>query len=207
LESQGLEGRLSLCTSPPCRNGAQLLSRSHPLVVELAEFVAERALSGEEPELAARSAVIRTNGVKERTTLLLLRLRHQINQERRNDAGFEAMPPLLVEECLTVHCAAAGLRVLAEAEALALLQQPAVGNVQPGQRQMELERALQQLPALDADLRTLADDQAAQAEDDHRRVRQAAVGTGGALRMRFRCEPSLPVDVIGLFVLLPAPQL
>jgi hypothetical protein len=28
-----------------------------------------------------------------------------------------------------------------------------------------------------------------------------------ALRMRFRCEPSLPVDVIGLFLLLPAPQL
>ena len=207
LESQGLEGRLSLCTSPPCRDGAQLLSRSHPLVVELAEFVAERALSGEEPELAARSAVIRTNGVKERTTLLLLRLRHQINQERRTDAGFEAMPPLLVEECLTVHCAAAGLRVLAEAEALDLLQQPAVGNVQPGQRQMELERALQQLPGLDVDLRTLALDRATQAEDDHRRVRQAAVGTGGALRMRFRCEPSLPVDVIGLFVLLPAPQL
>ena len=207
LESQGLEGRLSLCTSSPCRDGAQLLSRSHPLVVELAEFVAERALSGEEPELAARSAVIRTNGVKERTTLLLLRLRHQINQERRTNAGFEAMPPLLVEECLTVHCAAVGLRVLAEAEALALLQQPAVGNVQPGQRQMELERALQQLPGLDADLRTLALDRATQAEDDHRRVRQVAVGTGGALRMRFRCEPSLPVDVIGLFVLLPAPQL
>jgi hypothetical protein len=151
--------------------------------------------------------VIRTKGVGERTTLLLLRLRHQINQERRTEAGFEAMPPLLVEECLTVHAAAAGLRVLPEAEALALLQQPAVGNVQPGQRQMELERALKLLPALEADLRTLAIDQAAQAEDDHRRVRQAAVGTGGALRMRFRCEPSLPVDVIGLFVLLPAPQL
>ena len=27
------------------------------------------------------------------------------------------------------------------------------------------------------------------------------------LRMRFRCEPSLPVDVIGLIVLLPAPVL
>jgi len=25
--------------------------------------------------------------------------------------------------------------------------------------------------------------------------------------MRFRCGPSLPVDVIGLIVLLPAPQL
>ena len=207
LESQGLEGRLSLCTRTPCRDGAQLLTRSHPLVVELAEFVAERALSGEEPELAARSAVVRTKAVSERTTLLLLRLRHQINQERRTEAGFEAMPPLLVEECLTVHCAAAGLQVLPEAEALALLQQPAVGNVQPGQRQMELERALKLLPSLEADLRTLALDQATQAEDDHRRVRQAAVGTGGALRMRFRCEPSLPVDVIGLFVLLPVPQL
>jgi hypothetical protein len=207
LESQGLEGRLSLATTTPCRDGAQLLTRSHPLVVELAEFVAERALSGEEPELAARGAVIRTRGVSERTTLLLLRLRHQINQERRTDAGFEAMPPLLVEECLTVHAAGDGLRVLAEAEALALLQQPAVGNVQPGQRQMELERALKLLPALEADLRTLALDRATEAEDDHRRVRQAAVGTGGALRMRFRCEPSLPVDVIGLFVLLPAPQL
>ena len=207
LEGQGLEGRLSLCTRTPCRDGAQLLTRAHPLVVELAEFVAERALSGEEPELTARSAVIRTKAVSERTTLLLLRLRHQINQERRTEAGFEAMPPLLVEECLTVHAAAAGLQVLPEAEALALLQQPAVGNVQPGQRQMELERALKLLPGLEADLRTLALDQATQAEDDHRRVRQAAVGTGGALRMRFRCEPSLPVDVIGLFVLLPVPQL
>jgi hypothetical protein len=30
---------------------------------------------------------------------------------------------------------------------------------------------------------------------------------GGALWMHFRCEPSLPVDGIGLFVLLPAPTL
>jgi Ribonuclease G/E len=51
--------------------------------------VAERALSGEEPELAARGAVIRTRGVSERTSLLLLRLRHQINQERRTVAGFD----------------------------------------------------------------------------------------------------------------------
>jgi superfamily II DNA or RNA helicase len=207
LESAGLEGRLSLSTTTPCRDGSQLLTRSHPLVVELAEFVAERALSGEEPELAARSAVVRTNAVAVRTTVLLLRLRHQINQERRTDAGYEAIAPLLVEECLTVQPTGDGLKVLSEAEAVGLLQAGAVGNVQPGQRQMELDRALGQLPVLEAELRTLAIDRAALAEDDHRRVRQAAVGTGGALRMRFRCEPSLPVDVIGLFVLLPAPQL
>jgi hypothetical protein len=45
------------------------------------------------------------------------------------------------------------------------------------------------------------------AEEDHRRVREGSLRTGESLRMRFRCEPSLPVDVIGLIVLLPAPVL
>jgi hypothetical protein len=126
--------------------------------------------------------------VTRRTTVLLLRLRHQIQRERRTESGYNLMPPLLVEECLTVVRNGEQLEVLREAEALALLQAEPAGNVQGPQRQMELERA-------------------AEAEEDHRNVRKAAVGSGGALLMRFRCEPSLPVDVIGLFVLLPAPQL
>ena len=207
LEAQGLEGVVSCATALPCRDGAQLLTRSHPLVVELAEFVAERALSGEEPELAARGAVVRTRAVTRRTTVLLLRLRHQIQQERRTETGYILMPPLLVEECLTVVRNGEQLEVLAEAEALALLQAEPAGNVQGPQRQMELERALAALAELEAPLRLLAQDRAAQAEEDHRNVRKAAVGSGGALLMRFRCEPSLPVDVIGVFVLLPAPQL
>jgi hypothetical protein len=207
LEAQGLEGVVSCATALPCRDGAQLLTRSHPLVVELAEFVAERALSGEEPELAARGAVVRTRAVTRRTTVLLLRLRHQIQQERRTESGYSLMPPLLVEECLTVVRNGEQLEVLREAEALALLQAEPAGNVQGPQRQMELERALAGLSELEAPLRLLAQDRAAQAEEDHRNVRKAAVGSGGALLMRFRCEPSLPVDVIGLFVLLPAPQL
>ena len=130
----------------------------------------------------------RTRAVTRRTTVLLLRLRHQIQQERRTESGYNLMPPLLVEECLTVVRNGEQLEVLREAEALALLQAEPAGNMQGPQRQMELERA-------------------AEAEEDHRNVRKAAVGSGGALLMRFRCEPSLPVDVIGLFVLLPAPQL
>jgi hypothetical protein len=123
--------------------------------------------------------------------------------------------PLLVEECLMVVRRPGGqderngeqLEVPSEAEALALLQAEPAGNVQGPQRQMELERALAGLPELEAPLRLRAKDRAALAEEDHRTVRQAPVGTGGALLMRFRCEPSLPPDVIGLFVLLPAPAL
>ena len=56
----------------------------YPLVMELADFLAERALSGLEPNLAARSSVIRTNAIATRTQLLMVRFRHQLSQERWN---------------------------------------------------------------------------------------------------------------------------
>jgi len=56
-------------------------------------------------------------------------------------------------------------------------------------------------------LQSLAERRAQLAEDDHRRVREASLRSGEALRMRFRCEPSPSVDVIGLSLILPAPSL
>ena len=84
LSNHDLSDKLRLCFSPPFRDGAELVHRSHPLVMELADFLAERALSGLEPDLAARSSVIRTDAVTQRTQLLMVRLRHQLSQERWN---------------------------------------------------------------------------------------------------------------------------
>jgi hypothetical protein len=84
LRNHDLGGKLRLSFRSPAREGSQLLSRSHPLVVELADFVAERALSGLEPDLAARASVIRTKAVAKRTQVLVLRLRHQLHQSRWN---------------------------------------------------------------------------------------------------------------------------
>lgn len=207
LQSHDLEGKLRLCFSPPYRDGARLITRSHPLVVELADFVAERALSGLEPELAARSSVVRTKAVDSRTELLLVRLRHQLRQERWNGRNYDDLPPLLVEECLTLKVNGTDVEVLSGEQALALLGAPASGNVVEGQRQQWLREAVNDLPRLRPSLDGMAEQRAVRAEEDHRRVRQASLGAGEALRMRFRCEPTLPVDVIGLFLLLPAPQL
>ena len=88
-----------------------------------------------------------------------------------------------------------------------LLEAPASGNLDPGQRQQWLQEAVTELDALQPALTALAERRADLAEEDHRRVREASLRSGESLRMRFRCEPSLPVDVIGLFVLLPAPTL
>ena len=181
--------------------------RSHPLVVELADFVAERALSGLEPDLAARASVIRTKAVAKRTQVLVLRLRHQLHQSRWTGSQYEALPDLLVEECLTARVNGDGLEPLEGAAALELLEAPASSNIDPGQRQQWLQEAVAEIDALQPALAALAERRADLAEEDHRRVREASLRSGESLRMRFRCEPSLPVDVIGLIVLLPAPVL
>jgi superfamily II DNA or RNA helicase len=207
LRNHDLGGKLRLSFRSPARDGSQLLSRSHPLVVELADFVAERALSGLEPDLAARASVIRTKAVAKRTQVLVLRLRHQLHQSRWTGSQYEALPDLLVEECLTARVNGDGLEPLEGAAALELLEAPASGNIDPGQRQQWLQEAVAEIDALQPALAALAERRADLAEEDHRRVREASLRTGESLRMRFRCEPSLPVDVIGLIVLLPAPTL
>jgi hypothetical protein len=207
LRSHDLGGKLRLSFRSPARDGSQLLSRSHPLVVELADFVAERALSGLEPELAARASVIRTKAVTKRTQVLVLRLRHQLHQSRWTGNQYEALPDLLVEECLTARVTGDGVEPLEGAAALELLEAPASGNLDPGQRQQWLQEAVAEIEALQPALAALAERRADLAEEDHRRVREASLRSGESLRMRFRCEVILPVDVIGLIVLLPAPVL
>ena len=207
LRNHDLDGRLRLSFCSPARDGAQLLTRSHPLVVELADFVAERALSGLEPELAARASAIRTKTVTSRTQLLVLRLRHQLHQDRWTGSGYGALPDLLVEECLTVRVNGDQVEPLEGAAALELLEAPPSGNVDPGQRSQWLKEAVASLDGLQPALKALAERRAQLAEDDHRRVREASLRSRETLRMRFKCEPAPAVDVIGLFVLLPAPTL
>jgi len=79
--------------------------------------------------------------------------------------------------------------------------------VDPGQRQQWLKAAVAGLDGLQPALQTLAERRAQLAEDDHRRVREASLRSRKTLRMRFNCEPAPAVDVIGLFVLVPAPVL
>jgi superfamily II DNA or RNA helicase len=202
LASHDLSGTLKLNFAPPYRDGALLLTRSHPLVMELADFLAEAALAEERPELAARCSAIRTDVVVQKTVLLLVRLRYQLNQERFEQGRYVPLRQLLVEECQTLHVAGTSVSLLSEPEALPLLRSTPVGNLADGQRQMLIEQAIAQLPDLAAALTDLAHQRAAAVEDDHRRVRLAANATG----LRFKAEPCLPVDVIGIYILLPVPR-
>ena len=75
------------------------------------------------------------------------------------------------------------------------------------QRQRQIERALAELPELDPALTTLAEQRARDLYEDHTRVRTAGAGRGEAIGARYSVKPCLPVDVIGVYVLIPTPTL
>lgn len=169
------------------------LHRSHPLVGLLAQHLLENALGGERP-LAARCAATLTNDVEVVTTLYLLRLRHQLSYVRRREPY-----QMMAEE--TVALAVQGRNTpqwLADGSASRLLECTPSGNLPPEAVQREVRTALDYLAAHPQQLQALAEQRATALLADHQRVRVAARDVG-----QHSVSACLPVDVMGVYVLLP----
>lgn len=169
------------------------LHRSHPLVGLLAQHLLEDALGGERP-LAARCAATLTNDVEVVTTLYLLRLRHQLSYVRRREP-FQMM----AEE--TVALAVQGRNApqwLADDGVSRLLECTPSGNLPPEAAQREVRTALDFLAAHPQQLQAVAQERADALLADHQRVREATRDVG-----QYSVSPCLPVDVMGVYVLLP----
>ena len=169
------------------------LHRSHPLVGLFAQHLLEDALGAAQP-LAARCAATLTNDVDVATTLYLLRLRHQLSYVRRREP-FQMM----AEE--TVALAVYGRTQpewLVNDRATRLLECTPSGNLPPDAVQREIRQAIAFLAAHPEQLQTLAQQRANTLLADHQRVREAARDVG-----QYSVSPCLPVDVMGVYVLLP----
>ena len=90
-------------------------------------------------------------------------------------------------------------QLLAPDAARALLGGEAVRNMPEALRARHLQAALEALPGLSPALDALARDRADALLADHRRVREAAEARG-----QYAVQASLPVDVLGVYVLVPA---
>lgn len=203
LEAEGLTGTLRIDfrypAPPPCR----AVQRSHPLVAVLAETLLERSLNGDadlsSPSVLGRVGCWVSDAVTTRTTLALLRLRHQLVTRRgRRDST------LLVEEA-TGLAWAGQTGHLRGAEALALLNAPPSADVPPHVREREAAKALALLGDRTNELEAFAKERADALLDDHMRVRAAAYRDEKTeTRERSAQVEALPrPDVIGVFVLLP----
>jgi hypothetical protein len=172
---------------------AHFIHRTHPLVAILADHLLEGALQDTAP-LAARCAATVTADVTVVTTIFLLRLRHQLSAQKR-----AVTRTLMAEE--TVAIALEGRtdpRWIDDARLLRLMEVKPSGNLGPEAATREITHALTLLRASTGRLEKLAQQRAEELLQDHRRVREAADDQG-----RYTVTPSLPVDVIGVYVLLP----
>ena len=169
------------------------LHRSHPLVTLLAEHLLEESLQEEHP-LAARCAVTETDAVDTVTSIYLLRLRHNLEYVRRREP-FQ----LMAEETLAVAVQGrSDPQWLSGPEVNQLLECKPTGNLNKALISREIQQALDFLHSQQERLHSIAGERAQALLEDHRRVREAARDVG-----QYSVQPCLPVDVIGVYVLLP----
>ncbi|MDD5366122.1 MAG: helicase-related protein [Gallionellaceae bacterium] len=199
LAADGYAGTLRIDFHQPAAQGAQFIHRTHPLVVALADTLLERALEPDthasEADGVARAGAAFVSNVGLKTTVLLLRLRHQLSVTREIGARL-----MLCEE--TVVLAVSGYTspvVLSPEQARVLLGSEAVRNMPSPVRDLHIRQALQALPAWQGELEAIAQERAQTLLQDHRRVREAAEAKGA-----YQVTASLPVDVMGIYVLVPA---
>ena len=205
LHALGFGSSARIAFELPAPTGAVYIHRAHPLVAALADYVAERALETDKPEIGARAGAIFTRAVDTRTVLFLLRLRSQIQVEQRDEAGaFAPLKAMLAEECLGLAVAGgAAPRLLTEGDALSLLQLEPGRNMHDGHKTRLIQQALDSVAALEDTFSERARARARELLADHRRIRQASDARG----LRYSVTPALPVDKIGVYVFMPLANL
>ena len=198
LEAEGLTGTIQVDFDYPPAARCRPVTRSHPLVSVLAETLLERTLGAgvqepdSDPGILGRVGCWVADGVSNRTLVAVVRLRHQLGAQRGRNAT-----TTLVEEATALAWTGSGTP-LEGPDALALLQPAPLADPPIHVRERAVSQAIDQLQARKGDLDAFAERRAQALLADHRRVREAADARGS-----YSVKSLLPVDVIGLFVLLP----
>lgn len=198
LAAEGLTNTLRIDFHQPAAQGANFVHRTHPLVSVLADTLLEQALDDAsttaDDAAVARAGAAFVRGVSLKTTVLLLRIRHQLTVTHGSQTRL-----LMCEEAVAV--AASGSESFAELSpdmTRQLLGTEATRNMPAPLRDRQLQTARDALLGWQPQLETMAKARAQALLADHRRVREAAEGRGS-----YQVTASLPVDVMGLYVLLP----
>ena len=177
----------------PTPEGYLYLGRNHCLVEQLCQLVMANTLA-RQGHRAARAAVIRTRAVTQKTTLLLFRCRnviesgkggHQIVAEEMLLWGWRGTPE---QKSFLDHDQAQALLAIARASS----------DLSPQARISFLNNELRLLDQLGSEFATLAEAQSKRLVAAHERF--------SALmdKQRFQVVyPVLPMDLLGLYVLLP----
>ena len=201
LEAEDIADTVAIDFAYPPAPGCRPVQRCHPLIAVLADTLLGRTLSVEnrgastsDPSVLGRVGCWISEGVRGRTTVALLRLRHQLlSRTRRRETT------LMVEEAAALAWVAPRSNgPIAGPEAISLLALPPTDDPPPHVREREVARALTLLQGCAADLEAFAETRGRALLDDHLRMREASRATGSTSVL------ALPrPDVMGVYVLLP----
>ena len=186
---------ISFVSPPP--KGFRYIGRNHHLVEQLCQMVMANTLARHDRR-AARAAVIRTREVSRKTTLLLFRCRNVIEQSRAQNKN----PHQVVAEEMLLwgwRGTPESREFLNHVEAKKLLDTArASSDLSPQSRCNFLEMELEQLSGLDGEFNKIAEEQSKRLVAAHERF--------SALMDKQRYQvvyPVLPMDLLGVYILLP----
>ena len=188
------EGQLvKISFDSPTPEGYHYVGRNHRFVEQLCQLVMANTVA-REGKRAARAAVIRTKQVETKTTLLLFRCRNVIEQGK---GGHQ----IVAEEMLLLGWRGTpkDREHLDHEQARALLRKArAYSNLSPEARASFLENELRLLSRLDQVFDKLAEEQSKRLVAAHERF-SALMG-----KQRYQVVyPILPMDLMGIYILLP----
>jgi superfamily II DNA or RNA helicase len=178
-----------------------LLARTDPHVASIARYVLDSALdpvaNNGVRRPARRAGVIRTDAVAKRTTLLVIRFRFHLELPGTHEAR-----SLVTEDSrlLAFEGAPSTAVWLSGDRAEELTKAEPTSNTAADQAAEALQRIIDGLDELTPYLDEQAHTAAIELHDAHRRVRSGA----GAPRRGLEVRAETPVDIVGVYVLLPA---
>lgn len=199
LEAEGLGETLLVDFANPPAPRCRAVMRAHPLVSVLAETLLERTLAAgaedepDDPSVLGRVGCWVAPAVTARTTVVLLRCRHQLISQRGGQTQM-----LLVEEASALAWVGSATTPREGKDALDLLVPAPAGDPPAHVRERAVTKALEQISAQGKALDAYAERRSQGLLADHRRVREAADARGS-----YSVKALLPADIIGVFVLLP----
>ena len=175
-------------------SGVQLLGRNNPIVESLTNAVLGRALTGEDQRFARCGAMF-TDAVETRTTVVVLRLRYLLKDATEQFAEEVVMGAF--------HSGQDGIQWIEpiQPEALKLMSEAKpTRNMEPVEASQHVERALGLLDGIDDWYTTVVTRRVEALKASHFRLRSVVDAKP------LEVVPHTPPDILGLYVLMPAPR-
>jgi superfamily II DNA or RNA helicase len=186
--------RVDVTFRSPVPDGYTYLGRNHAFVEQACQHVMRNAFDADADDAPARAAVVRTEAVDVKTTLVLFRIRNVIRASRQSEE-------IVAEEVMTwgYRGLIEDREELSEDEARHLLLEISPSsNVRRASQEYFLDEEISDLESAESDLESITRTRTQALIDAHERHRRAVGGS------RYEgVEPVWPPDVLGVYVLLP----